>query len=341
MAKILVTGGCGYIGSHTIVDLLSNGFEVISVDNFIRSTAKVLDDLENLLQKKIRNYSVDVCDLNALKSVFAENPDLKGIIHFAALKSVPESVQNPILYYQNNLNGLCNILQCMSEFGITCMIFSSSCSVYGNTTELPVSETTPVTKAESPYAATKQMGERIIEDYANANPDKKAVLLRYFNPGGAHPSGKLGEYPQKTISNLIPVLMEAVLGTRPEIHVHGGDYETRDGTCIRDYIHIMDLADAHTRCLRYLLENRNETNCELFNVGIGEGVTVLEAIHATERASGKKVPYLVGPRRKGDVMAIYANYELAAKKLGWKPKYNIDDIMKTAWDWELYRNSKK
>jgi UDP-glucose 4-epimerase len=341
MAKILVTGGCGYIGSHAIVDLINNGFEVISVDNFVRSTPKVLENLEVLLQKKIRNYTVDLCNLDALRKVFSENPDLKGVIHFAALKSVPESVVQPLLYYRNNLDGLCNVLDCMSEFAVNTLIFSSSCSVYGNITELPVSEETATAKAESPYAATKQMGERIIEDFTIANPDKKAVLLRYFNPGGAHPSGKLGEYPQKTISNLIPVLMEAVLGQRPELQVHGGDYDTRDGTCIRDYIHIMDLADAHTRCLNYLLENRNEKNCEIFNVGIGEGVSVLEAILATEKATGKKVPYIVGPKRKGDVVAIYANYKLAQQKLGWNPRYNIDDIMKTAWEWELYRRDLK
>jgi UDP-glucose 4-epimerase len=337
MAKIIVSGGCGYIGSHTIIDLVNNGFEVISIDNHVRSSAAVSACIEAILGKKVQNYEVDLCDESALQLVFQEHADAVGVIHFAALKSVPESVQQPLLYYHNNLQGLCNILQAIEKFSIDSFIFSSSCSVYGNTTALPVVETTPLGIAESPYAATKQMGERIIEDFIIANPNKKAILLRYFNPGGAHPSGLLGEMPQKGISNLIPILMEAILGIRPELTVHGGDYDTRDGTCIRDYIHIMDLADAHTRALRYLVEGRNEQGCEVFNVGIGEGVTVLEAIKAIEQASSKKVPYLIGPRRAGDVVAIYANYERAARLLGWQPRYNINDIMATAWTWELNR----
>jgi len=299
----------------------------------------VLVCIEAILGKSVQNYEVDLCDMPALQLIFQEHVDAVGVIHFAALKSVPESLQQPLLYYNNNLQGLCNILQAMTNSGISSFIFSSSCSVYGNTTALPVIETTALGQAESPYAATKQMGERIIEDFIIANPDKKAILLRYFNPGGAHPSGLLGEMPQKGISNLIPILMEAVLGIRSELTVHGGDYDTRDGTCIRDYIHIMDLADAHTRALRYLLEGRNKQGSEVFNVGIGEGVSVLEAIKATEQASGRKVPYLIGPRRAGDVVAIYANYERAALLLGWRPRYNINDIMATAWTWELNRRN--
>jgi UDP-glucose 4-epimerase len=337
MAKVLVSGGCGYIGSHTAVDLLANGFEVISIDNYLRSAPSVLKHIENVSGKSLLNYNADLCNLQDLRKVFSEHSDAVGIIHFAALKSVPESVANPLLYYNNNLRGLNNVLELMNEFNIPNIIFSSSCSVYGNVTELPVSENTALGIAESPYAATKQVGERIIEDFIKSQKDKNAVLLRYFNPGGAHPSGMMGEMPQKGISNLIPILMEAVSGIRSDFSVHGDDYPTRDGTCIRDYIHIMDLADAHTRCLRFLLESKNESPCEIFNVGIGEGVTVLEAIIATEKASGLKVPYKIGPRRAGDVVAIYADFTKAAKLLGWYPKFNIDDIMTSAWKWEQYR----
>lgn len=337
MSKIIITGGCGYIGSHTIVDLLDNGFEVISIDNNVRSHNITLDRVAAVCGKKVKNYSVDLCDKDSLRAVMREQSDVIGIIHFAALKSVPESVENPLWYYQNNLQGMVNMLDAMVEFNLSCFIFSSSCSVYGNTEQLPVSETTPIGIAESPYAATKQMGERIVEDFIKANPDKKAIILRYFNPGGAHPSGKLGEEPFSGVSNVIPILMETALGIRKEFTVHGGDYDTRDGTCIRDYIHIMDLADAHTRSLRYLIEGRNEAACEVFNVGIGEGVTVLEAIRATEKACGKAFPFQIGPRRAGDIAAIYADYQRAAQRLGWNPRYNIDDIIASAWAWELNR----
>lgn len=335
MAKVIVTGGCGYIGSHTTVDLIDKGFDVICIDNFIRSNAVVLNYIESLTGKKVINYAIDLCELNALRKIFGEHADAVGIIHFAALKSVPESVANPLLYYNNNISGLCNLLQAMTESKISNIIFSSSCSVYGNSLDLPVVESSILQVAESPYAATKQMGERIIEDYIKSQKNKNAVLLRYFNPGGAHPSGLLGEMPQKVASNLIPILMESISGLRSHIQVHGGDYPTRDGTCIRDYIHIMDLANAHTLALGFLMDGRNQNSCEIFNVGIGKGVTVLEAIKATERASGRKVPYSIGPKRAGDVIAIYADYSKAAKLLGWQPKYNINDIMDSAWKWEI------
>ena len=222
-----------------------------------------------------------------------------------------------------------NTLQCVAEIGLPNFIFSSSCSVYGNSKELPVTESTPLGLAESPYATGKQMAERIIQDFIIANPNLSAVLLRYFNPGGAHISGKLGEIPQAGAYNLVPILMETMLGIRPELTVFGADYDTRDGTCIRDYIHIMDLADAHTKCLQYLLASKNEAACEIFNVG---------AIKATEKAVGKPLPHVLGPRRAGDVVAIYANYNRAAARLGWKPQYNIDDIMASAWAWEQQKN---
>jgi len=336
MPKIIVSGGCGYIGSHTAVDLRANGFEVISIDSFIRSHPKILKHIENVSGISYFNYSTDLCDKKQLAEVFKAHSDAVGIIHFAALKSVPESVKKPLDYYSNNIGGLCNLLEMMSVFNIPNIIFSSSCSVYGNVHTLPVAEDSPLGIAESPYAATKQMGERIIQDFIASEQDKKAVLLRYFNPGGAHPSGLLGEMPQKNISNLIPILMNAVSGAVNDFFVHGNDYPTRDGTCIRDYIHIMDLADAHTRSLRFLLEGKNSKACEIFNVGIGEGVTVMEAIKATELATGLKVPYKIGPRRDGDVVAIYADYSKAARLLGWQPKFDINDIMSSAWKWEQY-----
>ena len=338
MAKIIITGGCGYIGSHTIVDLIENGFEVISIDSNVRSSESILENIFAITGMRIKNYAVDLCDLEKLRKVFNEHSDAKGLIHFAALKSVPESVAKPIWYYQNNIGGLINTLQCVAEIGLPNFIFSSSCSVYGNSKELPVTESTPLGLAESPYATGKQMAERIIQDFIIANPNLSAVLLRYFNPGGAHISGKLGEIPQAGAYNLVPILMETMLGIRPELTVFGADYDTRDGTCIRDYIHMMDLADAHTKCLQYLLASKNEAACEIFNVGIGEGVTVLEAIKATEKAVGKPLPHVLGPRRAGDVVAIYANYNRAAARLGWKPQYNIDDIMASAWAWEQQKN---
>ena len=333
MPKVIISGGCGYIGSHTAVDLIANGFEVISIDSFVRSNPQILKHIENVSGKPYINYSIDLCDKTKLSAVIAEHSDAIGIIHFAALKSVPESVSHPLQYYQNNISGLCNLLELISEFSIPNFIFSSSCSVYGNVRTLPVSEETALGRAESPYAATKQMGERIIEDFIRSENGKNAVLLRYFNPGGAHPSGLLGEMPQKSINNLIPILMNAVSSSSAEFYVHGDDYPTRDGTCIRDYIHIMDLADAHTRSLRYLLDAKNQHACEVFNVGIGEGVTVMEAINATELATGLKVPYKIGPRRDGDVAAIYADYSKAASLLTWKPRYSINDILASAWKW--------
>jgi UDP-glucose 4-epimerase len=337
MPKIVVTGGCGYIGSHTVIDLINNGYDVISIDNFIRSKTIVLDLIKKVTGKIITNHSIDLCDLTELRKVFNLIGPVDGIIHFAALKSVPESVAQPLLYYNNNLSSVVNILKILEEFNIPSLIFSSSCSVYGNTKELPVSESTALGTAESPYAATKQIGERIIEDFIKTKSDKNAILLRYFNPGGAHPSGLIGEIPQQSPTNLIPILMESIQGIRDNFTVHGNDYNTRDGSCIRDYIHIMDLANAHTKCVKYLIEYQNDQKLDVFNVGIGQGVSVFEAINAVEKASGKKVPYILGPRREGDIEAIYANYDKAAKKLNWNPKYNIEDIMSSAWAWEQER----
>ncbi len=340
MQKVIVTGGCGYIGSHTVVDLIKNGFEVISIDNLSRSNQNIQAYIEKITTKPFLNYKVDLCDKVALDKVFSEHPDTIGVIHFAAYKSVPESVDNPLLYYRNNLDGLCNLLDCMSAFAVKHLIFSSSCSVYGNTDRLPVLEETPMLTAESPYAATKQMGERIISDFTSSQKDFNSILLRYFNPAGAHITGQLGEFPNNAVKNLVPILMDTVKGKRDHLIVHGSDYPTRDGTCIRDYIHIMDLADAHTKSLHYLISNQNNSSLEVFNVGIGKGVTVLEAIRATEKATGIPVKFILGPRRKGDVQAIYADYSKAKNAIGWTPQFSIDDIMASAWKWENFREEK-
>ena len=332
--KVLVTGGCGYIGAHTIVDLINHGFDVVSVDSNIRSTTQLLEGVEKITGKKIHNYKVDLCNLEDTHAVFHENRDICGVIHFAALKTVPESVAEPLLYFHNNLTSLVNILKCIQEFKIPNFVFSSSCSVYGNTTALPVVEETPLGEAQSPYARTKQMGEQIISDYSRVN-DTQSILLRYFNPVGAHSSALIGELPLGKPDNLVPMITQTAIGKRPKMIVFGHDYDTRDGSCIRDYIHVMDIANAHTRALQYLLDKKNSSNCEVFNLGTGNGVTVLEAIKAFEKISGVKLNYELGPRRPGDVIAIYANNTHAREKLGWEPKIGIEDMMRTAWQWEV------
>jgi UDP-glucose 4-epimerase len=293
-----------------------------------------LDGIEKITGKKIHNYKVDLCNLEDTHAVFHENRDICGVIHFAALKTVPESVAEPLLYFHNNLTSLVNILKCIQEFKIPNFVFSSSCSVYGNTTALPVVEETPLGEAQSPYARTKQMGEQIIGDYSRVN-STQSILLRYFNPVGAHPSALIGELPLGKPDNLVPMITQTAIGKRPKMIVFGHDYDTRDGSCIRDYIHVMDIANAHTRALQYLLDKKNSSNCEVFNLGTGNGVTVLEAIRAFEKISGVKLNYELGPRRPGDVIAIYANNSHAREKLGWEPKIGIEDMMRTAWQWEV------
>lgn len=338
MNKVLVTGGCGYIGSHTIVDLIENGFSVVSVDNLSNADGSALDGVEAITGVRVQNYAIDLCDLAATKTIFQDHPDISGIIHFAALKSVGDSVHQPLAYFHNNLNSLLNVLSCSEEFGVKSFIFSSSCSVYGNTEALPVLESTPFAPAESPYARTKQMGEQMIEDFSNVHPTINSVLLRYFNPAGAHPTAQLGESPRNKANNLVPIITEVAIGKREGLTVFGNDYDTRDGSCIRDYIHVMDLANAHVKALQYLQENNNESNCEVFNVGIGEGVSVLEAINAFEKVTQQKFNWNIGPRRAGDVVAIYADPKKSMEQLNWQPQYSIDDIMKSAWAWEQARS---
>ena len=334
MRKILVTGGCGFIGSHTIVDLLENGYEVISIDDNSRSSAFSVNGIEKITGKKVKNYKVDLKNFDETQAVFQENTDIAGVIHFAAYKAVGESVAAPLLYFENNLFSLINLLKCVEEFSIPHFVFSSSCTVYGNPDSIPVTEAFPIKKAESPYGATKQMGEEMLTDYTK-NGACDAILLRYFNPVGAHPSAILGELPIGKPQNLVPAITQTAIGKLPKMKVFGNDYDTRDGSCIRDYIHVCDIAHAHTLAIQYLENAKNEGPCDIFNLGTGLGVTVLEAIQTFEEVSGVKLNYEIAPRRPGDVIAIYANNDKAVNKLGWNIKYGIKDMMKTAWDWEL------
>ncbi|MBM3414477.1 MAG: UDP-glucose 4-epimerase GalE [Bacteroidetes bacterium] len=333
MVKIVVTGGCGYIGSHTIIDLLENGYEVICVDNNSRSHAAALDAVQKITGKKVQHYKIDLCNYEDTCAVFEEHTDISGVIHFAAYKEVGESVEQPLLYFENNLFSLINLLKCVDEYGVSHFVFSSSCAVYGNPDKIPVTEQTPTKTAESPYGSTKQISEQIIQDYAK-NSAAEHVLLRYFNPAGAHPSALIGELPLGKPQNLVPAITQTAIGKLEKFWVHGADYPTRDGSCIRDYIHVCDLAHAHTLALRYLEQERNKESCEIFNLGTGNGNTVLEVISAFEKASGIALNYKIGPRRSGDVIAIFANKDKAQQVLGWKTKYQLVDIMATAWKWE-------
>lgn len=334
MKKILVTGGCGYIGSHTIVDLINNGFEVISIDDNSRSSAFLLEGIEKITGKKVKNYKVDLCDFNDTNAVFVENDDIVGIIHFAAYKAVGESVQKPLMYFENNLMSLINLLKCVDAFKIPYFVFSSSCTVYGNPDSIPVTELTPTKPAESPYGYTKQMGEQIIGEFTKANKTTQCILLRYFNPAGAHPSALIGELPIDKPQNLVPVITQSAIGKIPGITVFGDKYPTRDGSCVRDFIHVSDLAHAHTLALQFLIDNKGQTNPEIFNLGTGEGITVLETIKAFEKVTGIKLNYSIGANRPGDVIAIYANNDKAKTVLGWQTLYNLEDILETAWKWE-------
>ncbi len=334
MKKILVTGGCGYIGSHTIVDLIENGFEVISVDDNSRSTLYALNAIEKITGVPVKNYTLNLTDFTATRNIFLENKDIVGIIHFAAYKAVGESCELPLMYYENNLISLINLLKCVQEFKVPHFVFSSSCTVYGNPDSIPVTENFPIKKAESPYGATKQMGETILQDFSKVSATT-SILLRYFNPVGAHPSGLMGELPLGKPMNLVPAITQTAIGKLPKMYVWGNDYPTRDGSCIRDYIHVCDIAHAHTLALQYLLASKNKSNCDVFNLGTGDGVSVLEAIKTFEAVSNVKLNYEIGPRRSGDVIAIYANNELAVQLLGWRIQYGITEMMDTAWKWEL------
>lgn len=331
--KILVTGGCGYIGAHTIVDLVTNGFEVISIDNLSNSRIEMLQGVAKIIGKEIKNYPIDICDKAALLAVFEQESDILGVIHFAAYKSVPESVSKPLAYYHNNLLGLIHILQACESYQIKHFVFSSSCSVYGNTLQLPVTEDTPVQEAESPYAATKIMGERICNDFAKSKTDFNCTLLRYFNPVGAHESGHIGEMNEKP-ENLVPVITQTAIGKRKQMGVFGTDYDTRDGSCIRDYIHVSDIAHAHSLAILHSIAAPT-AQVQLYNLGTGKGVSVLELIQAFESITGVSLNYTLEGRRPGDVVQVYADRSKAEQVLNWIPKYDIKQMMASAWQWEL------
>jgi UDP-glucose 4-epimerase len=329
---ILVTGGCGYIGAHTIVDLIEHEQEVICVDNNINSDTSIIAGIEKITQKKLINYNINLCNLQESTTIFDKHK-IDGIIHFAALKSVPESIDQPLLYYKNNLQSLLNILSLIDKYEITNLVFSSSCSVYGNTTDQPVTEQTQLQKAESPYAETKAMCEQIIIDWSKKS-NCKSLLLRYFNPAGAHPTNLIGQVAKYSLLSLVPAIVNTAKGRQEKVLVFGTDYDTRDGSCIRDYIHVSDLAHAHTLALQYLQANKMQSNYDIVNLGSGNGVTVLEAINSFEKVSGQKLNYELADRRAGDVVAIFANNSKANVMLGWQPKFDMDDIMRTAWAWE-------
>lgn len=334
--KILITGGAGYIGSHTITEILKNtDWEVISIDNYTTSSEQTYKRIFNITGKTIKYYDVDLKNLDATRKVFDDHPDIKGVIHFAAHKWVGESVENPLKYYNNNLNSLMNILECQKEFNIPYLIFSSSCSVYGNITSLPVTENSPLSKAESPYAHTKQISEQIIEDFLKTTQQQKAISLRYFNPVGADMSGLNGEI-QIQPNNLIPFVTQTAIGKNECLHVYGDDYNTKDGTCVRDYIHVSDIANAHILAFQKLVNDSTFPVYDVINLGTGNGVSVLEIINSFEKTNDLKLNYEFIKRREGDVEAIYADNTKVKKLLGWDPKYNLDDMMLSAWKWENY-----
>ncbi len=332
---ILVTGGAGYIGSHTIIELLASGFDVVSADNYANSSARTYERIQQITGITVDHEEVDLNQYENCKRIFEKYPRISGIIHFAAFKSVPESVANPYSYYSNNLGSLLHLLKCAETFAVNQFIFSSSCSVYGNIQSLPVSEQTPLNAVESPYAATKLMGETILRDCVLASEKLRGIALRYFNPAGAHPTALNGELPINAPNNLVPVITRTAMGLIPSFTVFGSDYDTRDGTCIRDYIHVCDIARAHVMALQALQENKITTRFDLFNLGSGNGVTVLEAIQSFEKMSGIKPNYKLGERRAGDVMAIFSDSSKAATILNWQPRHSLDEMMDSAWKWEL------
>jgi len=331
--KILVTGGLGFIGSHTVVELQNEGFEVVIIDNLSNAEEKVLEGIIAITGKKPIFEKLDLREKNSVKEFFTKHADVAGVIHFAASKAVGESVENPLLYYENNINALVYLLQELQQKTDASFIFSSSCTVYGQAEKMPITEDASVQPAISPYGNTKQIGEEIIQDVAKVS-NIKAILLRYFNPIGAHPSAEIGELPIGVPQNLVPFITQTGMGLRKELSVFGSDYPTSDGTCVRDYIHVVDLAKAHVIALKRLIENKNEAKVEVFNVGTGTGSTVLEVIQSFEKVSGQKLPYKLVDRREGDVIEAYADTQKANKILGWKAESTLDQAIESAWKWE-------
>jgi UDP-glucose 4-epimerase len=332
--KILVTGGTGYIGSHTAVELIESGYETLIIDNLSNSRIEVLDGIEAITKTRPPFSELNLCDLERLRSYCCENPGIKAVVHFAAFKAVGESVEKPLKYYHNNLVSLINLLQAMREFGIPSLVFSSSCTVYGQPDKLPVTENSPVKPAVSPYGNTKQISEEIIRDTAAALLKIRAISLRYFNPIGAHPSALIGELPSGTPLNLVPYLTQTVIGVRDHLRVWGNDYDTPDGSGIRDYINVVDLARAHVKAIERLVGNKGGQAYEVFNLGTGKGLSVFETIQSFEKATGEKVNYRVYPRRPGDIACVYADTSLANRELGWKADISLEDTLRSAWNWE-------
>ncbi|MGB8358398.1 MAG: UDP-glucose 4-epimerase GalE [Bacteroidales bacterium] len=332
--KVIVTGGTGYIGSHTAVELIADGFDVVIIDNLYNSDITVLDGIQAITGIKPKFYNCDICDRNKLNEIFTGEGKIDAIIHFAAYKAVGESVRKPLEYYRNNLVSLMNLLEMMEQHGTGALVFSSSCTVYGQPDTLPVTESSPVREAVSPYGYTKQIGEVIIRDAMASKQMQKAISLRYFNPIGAHPTAYIGELPHGVPENLVPFITQTAIGLRDELKVFGDDYDTPDGSCVRDYLHVVDLAKAHVVALKRLLEGQNKANYEVFNLGMGKGVSVFEAIAAFERATGQKVRYTVTARRPGDIEKIWADPSLANRELKWKTEITLEEAMETAWRWE-------
>ncbi len=340
MKKILVTGGTGYIGSHTVIELINLGYEVLVIDNLSNSKAEVIDIIESITAVRPYFEKIEMCDKTALANFFSKHADIDAVIHFAGMLQVAESVENPLKYYHNNMFSTINLLECMVAYKIKNIVFSSSCTVYGNPTQLPVTETAPVQKAMSPYGNTKQMGEEVLENVSKAN-DINVITLRYFNPIGAHDSARIGEIQHGVPHHLIPYITETAVGKRKQLNVFGGDYQTHDGTCVRDYIHVVDLAKAHIAAISRLIENKNEQKMEIYNIGTGLGYSVLDIIGAFEKASNLKINYQIVDRRPGDVEAVYADTSLAEQKLNWKASLGIEDMMRSAWNWEQALGAKK
>ena len=338
---ILVTGGTGYIGSHTVVELMNEGFDVVIIDNLSNSEKSVLDGIAEITGRRPYFEQFDICDKDKLDNFFKIYKKLDAIIHFAAYKAVGESVEKPLMYYQNNLDSLMNLLNGMIEYNVPHIVFSSSCTVYGEPDELPVTEQAPIKLANSPYGNTKQISEEIIKDTISVNPNLKAIALRYFNPIGAHSSTLIGELPIGIPNNLVPFITQTAIGIRNELKVFGDDYNTADGSAIRDYINVVDLAKAHVVSVKRMMEDKCKSNLEFFNLGTGKGSSVLEIVNAFENATGEKLNYKIVGRRTGDTESVYADTKFANEELGWKAEIGLEETLLSAWNWEKYIRNKK
>ncbi len=335
--RILITGGTGYIGSHTAIELINRGYEPLLIDNLSNSGIERLDQIEAITGTRPSFEKIEMCDAAALHNYFEKNPGIEAVIHFAAVLQVGESVEKPLFYYRNNLVSTLNLLDCMREFGVKPLVFSSSCTVYGNPDQLPVNEHAPIKEAVSPYGNTKKMCEDIIRDTCRAT-ELEAISLRYFNPIGNHPTALIGEEPHGVPTHLVPYITQTAKGIRPHLNIFGNDYATHDGTCVRDYLHVVDLAKAHIAAIERQLEGKQENAYEYFNIGTGIGYSVLDMVAAFEKATGIAIRYEFAPRRTGDAEAVYADTSLAKEKLGWKAELGLEDMFRSAWEWEKNQN---